>query len=316
VSGPQPIDLLVVGELNPDILVIGEDPTPAFGQQEKLVSAIRLEIGSSSAIMACGAARLGLRVAFVGVVGDDAMGRFMLTSLAERGIDTSQCVVDPAIPTGSTLILSRGEDRASLTAIGTIDRVRGEHVADELLGRARHLHLGSTGLVGARRAALPELLTRARASGVTTSFDPGGDPDGRWEGTNELLEVADITLPNLAEARAISGVQEPEAAARELARRGRPELVVAVKMGGAGAIAAQGDRVIRQAAARTVVLDSTGAGDSFDAGFVAAWVSGWPLDEALALGVACGSLSTRGIGGTDAQPTLDEAAAEMRSLPS
>jgi sugar/nucleoside kinase (ribokinase family) len=315
VTARRPFDLLVVGELNPDIFVIGEDPTPAFGQQEKLVSAIRLEIGSSSAIMACGAARLGLQVAFLGVVGDDAMGRFMLTALGERGIDVSECVVDPAIPTGSTLILSRGEDRAILTAIGTIDRVRGEHVPDKLLARARHLHLGSTGLIGAKRAGLPALLARARAAGLTTSFDPNGDPDGRWEGTDELLAFADIFLPNLAEARQLSGATDAEAAARELARRGRSELVVAVKLGREGALAVSGDRLARQAAARTGVIDSTGAGDSFDAGFVAATISGWPLEEALALGVACGSLSTRGIGGTSAQPTLEEAAAEMRSLP-
>jgi sugar/nucleoside kinase (ribokinase family) len=314
VSAPAPLDLLVVGELNPDIIVLGDDLTPAFGQREQLVSAIRLEIGSSSAIMACGAARLGLEVGFMSVVGDDAMGRFVLGALAERGIDISQCIVDPAIPTGATVILSRGEDRAILTAIGTIDRVRVEHVPDELLGRARHLHLGSTGLIGARRAGLPALLARARAAGLTTSFDPNDDPAGRWDGTDELLAVADIFLPNLAEARAISGVQDPVEAARALAARGRPELIVAVKLGAEGALAVQGDRVVRRAPGRSVVVDSTGAGDSFDAGFVAAWVSGWPLEEALALAVACGSLSTRGIGGIAAQPTLEEAAEEMRSL--
>jgi sugar/nucleoside kinase (ribokinase family) len=320
VGDDRPINLLVAGELNPDIFVIGDDLVPEFGQVEKLVSAIRLEIGSSSAIMACGAARLGLAVAFVGVVGDDAMGRYMLGELAERGIDVEHCMVDPAIPTGATIVLGKGQDRANLTAVGTIDRLRGSDVPDEMLARARHVHLGSTGLIGAERAGLPALLLRAKEHGATTSFDPNGDPDGRWMGTDAMLAIADLFLPNLEEARRISGQHDPEEAARELARRGdaardgASPLIVAVKLGPEGALAVQGGRVVRQAAARMSVLDTTGAGDSFDAGFVAAWISGWPLEEALALGVACGSLSTQAIGGTAAQPTLQEAADEMRSL--
>jgi sugar/nucleoside kinase (ribokinase family) len=91
-------------------------------------------------------------------------------------------------------------------------------------------------------------------------------------------------------------------------------LVVAVKLGAEGALAVQRERVLRQIAPRVTVADATGAGDAFDAGFVAAWVSGWPLEEALALGVACGSLSVRGIGGTPSQPTIEEARDEMRAL--
>jgi sugar/nucleoside kinase (ribokinase family) len=320
VGDDRPVNLLVAGELNPDIFVIGDDLVPEFGQTEKVVSAIRLEVGSSSAIMACGAARLGLAVAFVGVVGDDAIGRYMLGELADRGIDTVHCTVDPAIPTGATLVLTRGQDRANLTAVGTIDRLRGSDVPDELLDRVRHLHLGSTGLVGAKRAGLPELLARAKAHGATTSVDPNGDPEGRWKGTDEMLAIADLFLPNLEEARRISSQHDAEDAARELARRGDvargngSPIIVAVKLGPDGAIAVQGGRVVRQVARRVSVQDTTGAGDSFDAGFVAAWISGWPLEEALALGVACGTLSTQAIGGTASQPTLEEAAGEMRTL--
>ena len=98
--------------------------SPCYGQVETIVEAIRLEIGSSSAIAACGAARLGLRTAFVGVVGDDAFGRFLLDALDGAGIDVSGCRIDPALPTGASVILTRGADRATMTAIGTIDRLR------------------------------------------------------------------------------------------------------------------------------------------------------------------------------------------------
>src|SRR5262245_64214428 len=112
-------DLVVVGEINPDLILSG-NITPAFGQVEQMVDDATLTIGSSSVIFACGAARLGLRVAFVGKVGDDIFGRFMREQMAERGIDTSGVVVDPAIPTGLSVILSRGDDRAILTHPGSI----------------------------------------------------------------------------------------------------------------------------------------------------------------------------------------------------
>ena len=110
------IDVLVVGEINPDIVIADPDPVPVFGEVERVVGSIGMTVGSSSAIFACGAARLGLRIAFCGVVGDDAFGRFMLDAMAERGIDVSACVVDPHRPTGATVILTSGRDRAMLTA--------------------------------------------------------------------------------------------------------------------------------------------------------------------------------------------------------
>jgi sugar/nucleoside kinase (ribokinase family) len=85
-------DLLVIGDINPDLILSAEDIEPAFGQAEKLVESATLTIGSSSVIMACAAARLGLRTAFIGLVGDDVFGRFMLEAMQERGINTSACV--------------------------------------------------------------------------------------------------------------------------------------------------------------------------------------------------------------------------------
>src|SRR5438093_10787422 len=124
-------DLLVLGDANPDLIVRG-DVTPQFGQAEKLVDQADLVIGGSGGIAACGAARLGLRVAFAGVVGDDQFGRFMLDAMAARDIDVSACRVEPTLPTGASVILSGGSDRAILTAIGTMDRLRADDLPDSL----------------------------------------------------------------------------------------------------------------------------------------------------------------------------------------
>ena len=314
-------DLLVAGELNPDIIAVGPTVAPVFGQAETIVDAIRLEIGSSSAIVACGAARLGLRTAFVGVVGDDPFGRFMLDALSARGIDVSACRVDPTVPTGATVVLSRGADRAILTAIGAIDRLRVADIPNELVAAARHLHVGSTYLQPDLAAALPGLFAEARTAGTTTSFDCNWDPSEQWNGgIDELLRAADVFLPNLEEARRITGRTASPAAAAELVRRaaqgrepGRP-FTLAIKQGASGAMALRGgwEYEVADAAGLPVeVVDSTGAGDSFDAGFLRGYIEGWPLPATLELAVACGSLSVSGIGGTAAQPTLDAARAAL-----
>ena len=115
------LDLLVLGDCNPDLVLGGGDVEPVFGQVECIVERAELTIGGSGAITACGAARLGLRTALAATVGDDLFGRFMLDALAERSVDVSGVLVDGSRPTGVSVVLVRREDRAILTALGTID---------------------------------------------------------------------------------------------------------------------------------------------------------------------------------------------------
>lgn len=302
------LDLLVLGDANPDLVLTG-DVEPAFGQAEKLVDEAHLVVGGSGAITACGAARLGLRTAFVGALGDDVLGRFMLGALAEAGVDVSGCVVDHERPTGISVVLSRPEDRATLTAPGTVAALRSELVDRDLLRRARHVHVSSYFLQPDLAGDLPGLFEEAAAAGATTSIDPNYDPGERWDGgLLETLSRTDLFLPNSLEARAIGGSEDVDIAAQVLGERAR---IVAVKFGQGGGLAISGDEVVRSEAIPTEVVDTTGAGDSFDAGFIAGMLAGWPLARCLALAVACGSLSTRGVGGTAAQPSLLEALAVL-----
>jgi len=308
-------DVYVIGDVNPDILVIGDDVVPEFGQVEKYVGTIRLTVGGSSAISACGLARLGLRVAHGGIVGDDILGHAVLEALRDRGVDGSTVTVDPAIPTGATVHLGSGDDRAMLTATGTIDRLRAEDVPREILPHIRHIHAGSTGIQPKLRPGLPDLYRDARAAGVTSSFDTNWDPDRRFEGIDPMLAATDVFLPNQKEAALISGESDPLLAAHALvaradAARRDPEaapLTVVVKLGAQGGLAVRGEEALRVPAERVQVVDSTGAGDGFNAGFLYGFLDDRPLGECLALGVACGSISTRAIGGVDGQATLEEA---------
>ena len=297
------IDLLVAGEINPDLILSG-DVTPVFGQVEKLVESAELVIGSSSAIFACGAARLGLRVAFLGVCGDDLFGRFMRQALEQAGVDCSACIVDPQQQTGLSVILTRGADRAILTHAGALAALRADQVDSGQLSRARHLHLASYFLQEALQPGLPELFARAHSLGLTTSLDTNWDPRGGWRGLEDLLRLTDVFLPNENEALAIT---RAPSAGQALQRLGSLAGTVAVKRGRDGALACRGEQMASARALPLEVADTIGAGDSFDAGFLYGWLNGWSLDKSLRLGVACGSLSTRRPGGTAGQPTLAEA---------
>jgi sugar/nucleoside kinase (ribokinase family) len=316
----RPFDLLVVGEVNADVIVADPDPRPTFGQAERLVRDIRPAVGSSSVITACAAARLGLSVAMVGVVGDDLFGRFMLDAMRERGVDVSSVRVAGDAPTGASVILTDGRDRAILTARGTIGAVTAEDVPAALLRKARHLHIGSWFLQDGLRPDAIALLRAAREAGLTTSLDPNWDPSGRWDdGLTAVLPWLDLVFPNDTEVSRIAGFDDPEVAAAELARLGRPGTaaagssgagssgtgsLVVVKCGADGAFAATADGVVARVGPYPVTaLDTTGAGDTFDAGFLAAWLAGAAPIDALRAGAVAGAISTTALGGVDGQPT-------------
>ena len=300
-----PWDVLVLGELNADVVVSGGDVEPAFGEVERIAERAALTIGASGAIFACAAARLGLHVGYVGVVGDDPVGRFMLGALAERGVDIGLCRTDPSLPTGLSVILTRPHDRAIVTALGTTEALVADDVPAAALAATRHVHVASLYLQHGLRPGVPSLFAAARRAGATTSMDTNWDPSERWDTLDSVLAQTDVFMPNAAEARRIARADEPEEALDRLAARVG---IVAVKLGAQGALARRGDARAAAAPPPVAVVDTTGAGDAFDAGLVAGLLGGRALGEALRLAVACGALSTRAAGGTEAQPTLAEAA--------
>jgi sugar/nucleoside kinase (ribokinase family) len=300
------IDLLVVGDLNVDLILEG-DVTPAFGQTEKIIDNATLALGSSAAIFACGTARLGLRVAFVSKVGDDEYGHFVIRQLQAHGIQTEGIVVDPAIKTGLGVILSRGDDRAILTYPGSIAAFCYDDIDLSLLAQARHLHLGAYFLLDGLKPDAPRLFQEARQQGLTTSLDTNYDPAGTWDGgLADLWPYVDIFLPNEAELFAITGLSDLESA---LAIMTEQVELIAVKLGARGAVARRRHetRLVRAEALSVAVVDTTGAGDTFDAGLIYGHLVGWDLARSLRLGCICGSLSTRAAGDITAQPTLAEA---------
>jgi sugar/nucleoside kinase (ribokinase family) len=306
------LDLLVVGDCNPDLILSGADVAPAFGQVERLVDHADLTIGGSAAIVACGAARLGLRTALVASVGADALGDIMLASLTDRGVDVSGCRIGAGVPTGVTVVLSHPGDRAILTFPGAVLELAASDVDPALVGTARHVHVSSYFLQPGLAPGLPDLFRRAHAAGATVSLDTNWDPAETWDGgVREALAHVDVFLPNAAEAAAMTGLDDPEQAAAELSELGP---TVVVKLGAEGALAVHEGRTFRSAAPRVATVDTTGAGDEFAAGFLAGTLGGRSLQQSLTLACACASLSTLALGGVTAQPTLEEALAAVPAV--
>lgn len=300
-------DVITFGDMCVDLIVTGDDLVPRFGQVEQLVGDYALEMGGSCCIFACQAARLGLRVGILGRVGDDDFGRLIVRRLDECGVDTRWVIVDPALKTGLGIALCQQGDRAILTYLGSISAIEPDDVGDEFLAAARHLHHGSFFLHTHLCPAMPNIFRRAHALGLMTSLDTNWDPDERWNSSlSELLPLTDVFLPNAQEALRISGADSLTAAVKWFLQQGVS--LVALKQGAAGAA------IYQKQEEHTLLLPPVtggvgiGAGDSFDAGFLAGWLRGLPLDRCLAIASRCGRSVAGKSGGLQGQLSWEAAA--------
>ena len=306
-TSTPPFPVLVAGDANVDLVLRG-DVVPRFGQAEQLLDSGELVLGGSASITAAGLARLGVPTTLVARVGDDAFGRFTTDALAATGVNTSMIETDVTLPTGISVILSAPGDRAILTVPGTIPTLGTASVL-AALGSARHVHFASYFLQPSLAAGLPNLLAELRSRGITTSLDTNWDPSETWLGLRDVLPHLDLLLPNREELRALGAAigaapgSSDEDIARHLAARG-PRIVV--KAGGDGGWSVAHESPLSTAPGLSVdVIDTTGAGDSFNAGYLAAIAHNIGDEtERLHWATTAGSLSTLGAGGTGAQATL------------
>ena len=307
------IDVLVLGDVNPDLVLRG-DVIPRFGQAEQLLDGADLVLGGSAGITAHGLARLQRPTRLAAAIGQDVFGRAVLDILSGGSVDTSGIVVSPELRTGLTVVLSTGDDRAILTHLGAISSLPAEQVRSELARAvedgAVHLHISSFFLLGALAASLPGLLSTARSLGLSISLDTNDDPAGCWDGLADVIPRLDLLLPNRAEtfgiATRLTGVVhgDLETAARAIARLGP---VVVVKDGPAGALVVDPDgSVLLHPGAPLTAVDTTGAGDTFNAAYLDSMIQRLDRRECLRRASRAGALSTQAVGGTAGQPTPEQ----------
>ena len=295
-------DLVIFGDTNGDIMLKDADPVPEFGQHERFMEDGSLELGGGSSITACQTARLGLKTAFVGKVGDDFLGRLLVDVLEQRGVDAKGMIIDSTVKTGFTIHLCREDDRAMLTYAGSIAALRAEEAPMALIGRGRHFHVSDFFLQPALQAGLADLFREVKGAGLTTSMDPAWDPTETWNGNlHRVLPLLDIFLPNEQELCHIAGKEDVTKALQVL---GEEIPVVVAKMGSRGAVAIKDGEFYSEPAHLVDAVDGTGAGDNFNAGFLYGHLKDRPIQECLRLACVCGALSTRALGGVQAQTSL------------
>ena len=290
-------DITIAGETNLDLILYGL-PEELPVERELLGSGFKITLGGSSSILAHNLAVLGTRVGFISQVGDDEMADIALARLAESGLDLSHVTRREHTATGVTLLLPHGKQRHILTYPGVMSELSTADLDRSYLTSSRHFHLSSLFLQTGLQPGLPALFDALKAAGLTISLDTNDDPSDRWGGVlDQLLDKIDILLPNEDELIKIAHAASTEEALEKLAPRVK---LIVVKCGSRGAIVQQGPQRDWIAPVPVDPVDTIGAGDSFDAGFLSAYLQGKDPLAAAAFGNLTGALSTLRQGGTEA----------------
>ena len=291
-------DVSIAGEINLDLILYGL-PEEIPLEREMLATDFQVTLGGSSAIVAHNLATLGATVGFTTRLGSDELGRIALERLAASGADLSHIVyAEDGTRTGATVLLPHGPRRRILTYPGTMSGMCRADLNFEYLASARHFHLSSLFLQQALAPDLPALFRDLKQAGLTLSLDTNDDPEDRWDGVlHELLGYVDVLLPNAEEACRIARRDTVEEALKVLSKR---VPCIAAKCGPDGALVQMGDTLTRIAPLPVEPVDTIGAGDSFDAGFLFGYARGAEPVECAAAGNITGAFSTLRAGGTEA----------------
>ncbi len=291
-------DVLIVGELNVD-LILNDIEGPMQVGKEVFAREMTLTLGSSSAIFANNISILGAKTSFLGMLGEDNFSRLITKSLVKSGVDISNLIYNDNLRTGITVAANYGEERAMVTYPGAMSELRVSDISDEVLATASHLHVSSIFLQEGLLPEIHQLFRRAKAFGMTTSLDPQWDPNEKWNiNLKNLLPFVDVFLPNEIELLLISGSNTLDEAIQKIVPFSN---IIAVKMGVKGAtVFYEGNTIHQDAYVNEKMIDAIGAGDSFDAGFIRAYIKGLSVEKCLELAVLAGAVNTTASGGTGA----------------
>ncbi len=298
-------DIAAIGELNVDIILNGIESEPEIGK-EKFCKDMIVTLGSSTAIFAANAAALGSKVCFVGLVGKDSFGQLVRTSLEAKGVAT-HFIGEGDTPTGATICMSYGEDRANLTYQGSMDVMGFDQIDKSVFALSKHIHLSSLFMQSALLRDIHKVLDAAAENGCTVSLDTQWDPMEKWAlDYPKVLPKITVFMPNEKELCALTGKASLEDAIAEVL----PYLggIMLVKCGSKGSLLVKkdGSRKLLPAFLNKNVVDAIGAGDSFNSGFVSAFVKGLSPEECQKTGNLTGAVNTTAAGGTGAFTSLED----------
>ena len=282
------VDVLCAGILVADHFVPPLPRLPAEGELLK-VDGMLLDTGGCAANVATDLARMGVRVAVAGMVGADPFGDFVRADLERKGL-YSAILVSRKSPTSQTVILPvRGQDRRFIHSLGANADFTLEDIPADLLIHSRVLYVGGYFILpGVDPRSLARLLKKAREHGVRTVLDVAGvDPQGGMEKIKPALPFTDVFLPNDDEAALLTGETDPLRQAEALRRAGAAAVVVT--LGARGCIVSTAERALRAGVFTVDVVDPSGSGDAFDAGYIVGMLEGWDLERTVRFASAAGA---------------------------
>jgi sugar/nucleoside kinase (ribokinase family) len=285
-------------------------PIPRVPEAGELILSdeLPLRLGGCAANAATDLARLGVRVGAVGCVGGDPFGRFVIESLDQAGVETSGIRQRDDVGTSGTLIINvAGQDRRFIHALGANARFEVADIPADRVRQAKVFYVGGYLLMPALEPhGLAKLFCTAQQAGVITVLDvvlPGaGD---HWPALEPLLPYVDVFLPNDDEAEALTGLSDPLAQAERFLQAGVRTAVITC--GQEGTVLASRQLRLRAGIYPVRYVGGTGAGDAFDAGYIAGLLAGEDPTGCLRWGSALGASCVRSVGATDSVFTRPEA---------
>jgi sugar/nucleoside kinase (ribokinase family) len=308
-------DVSVVGLYILDVLGRPVERIPEGGNVE-FIDQIRLTVAGTAGGTVVDCAKLGMRCLAVGAVGQDEKADFVLMTLEQHDIDASQMQRLGGVPTSATILNVRANgERPALHVRGASDHFRIRPEDHSQIFAARFVHLGGTGLLRTLDGEPSRaFLQAAKAAGCTTSFDLIATDDKTIEIVRPLLPHIDYFMPSIEEARDLSGLQAAPDVARFFLDQGVPCAVYT--MGEEGSLIATPDGLTQVPALDVEVVDTTGCGDAFCAGFLAARARDWDLEAAARFATAAAALVATGLGSDAGIESFEHTEQAMRRWPS
>ena len=298
-------EVFCVGNAVVDVLARPVDGLPASGASQRLEEVV-LGPGGNGVNTAISLARLGVRVTLAAPVGQDRLGEILCQLVRSEGVDSKLIRVKDVRTSVSVVLVESTGERRLLHFRGANAHFSSQHLSWDSVNGARVFHYASAfALPSFDGAPLAEIMARARRLGCLTSMNPCWDSLGRWLPLIEpALANVDYFYPNLEEGRQLTGETEPAAIARRLHQTGVKTVIV--KLGPAGCYVDSPDGAFTSPGFAVRAIDTTGAGDCFEAGFLAALCRGNDLRQSVRFANATAALSTLGMGGADSAPTLQQ----------
>ena len=299
----MPYDVIAIGNIVADFIAAPVVRHPNWGELIEVESPIGLNIGGNAAIFSVCASAFDLNCALLGMVGADELSGLLQEKLDHAQVDTTNIRVSDSHSTGSTLVVaSETGERGFYHHMGANREFSLDDIDFRIFDGSKALLLCSYFIMpGLEGDSARTILATAKKKGLTTFFDVAWNPSGKWL-LGDFMDSVDVFMPNADEIMMLTGKETVSAAAAEFLARGVD--TVAVKMGDQGCyVATSKGETVRLDGHKVKAVDTTGAGDTFNAGFVYGMLSGWELEDVARFANAAAAISVTKLGGATAAPT-------------